>query len=420
MPSALVFSVSQLNEYVKNLLGRDPLLKSVRLSGELSNVKIHSSGHMYFSVRDSDSVIQAVMFRSQVEKLKFLPADGMRVEMTGNVSIYPRDGRYQFYAQSMRLDGQGAGYAAFEALKLKLEAEGLFDQAYKKALPAYPQRVGVVTSPTGAALQDILQISARRCPAVEIVLYPALVQGVDAAASVRKGIRMFNALEPKVDVIIVGRGGGSAEDLWVFNDEMLARACFASKIPVVSAVGHEIDFTILDFVADLRAPTPSAAAELVFPSREETLEHLDYLCDGMKRAIFQQIGGMRQQLKWLELRLAKVSPENDLKHKRERLAQLTRALQEGIGHELRQTQMRFTSILTRLEMANPLQILSRGFTLTRDAETGRMLTHAHEVAVGGEVEILFQDGARYATITREGQEQIGGENSHGSKEKDHV
>ena len=266
-PGAL--TVTQLNEYIKGILDHDPRLTDVYLRGEISNFKNHySTGHYYFTLKDEGGMIRAIMFRSSAVKLAFLPEDGMKVVAHGRISAFVRDGQYQIYCDSMEPDGIGALYIAYEQLKRKLEAEGLFDPSRKKPLPKIPSRVGIITSATGAAIRDMINVCGRRFPFAELVLYPSLVQGPDAPAQLIDGVRYFNEKQ-SVDVIIIGRGGGSIEDLWAFNNEDLAREIAASAIPVISAVGHETDFTICDFVADRRAPTPSAAAELAVPETEE-------------------------------------------------------------------------------------------------------------------------------------------------------
>ncbi|MBQ3573019.1 MAG: exodeoxyribonuclease VII large subunit, partial [Clostridia bacterium] len=283
MDERQALSVTQVNLYIKDVISRDDVLCDVLVKGELSNFKAHSSGHMYMSLKDEGGVMRAVMFRSAAAKLAFKPQNGMKVVARGRISVYERDGQYQLYIENMQQEGQGDLYAAFEQLKAKLSAEGLFDPAHKKKLPKYPKTVGVVTAPTGAAIRDIINVLSRRFSYADIVLYPVLVQGENSAASIVEAIEYFNKSK-SADVLIVGRGGGSIEDLWSFNEETVARAIYNSDIPIVSAVGHEIDFTISDFVADLRAPTPSAAAELVVPSQIELSEKFN----NVYRRMFQQ------------------------------------------------------------------------------------------------------------------------------------
>ena len=262
-----VYSVSQINNYIKRLFENDVFLQDIYIEAEISNFKAHSSGHLYMTLKDSGAAVNAVMFRSYAEKLKFMPEDGMKVLINGYISLYEKTGQYQFYVLSMEPAGKGALYIAYEQLKERLERSGVFDQKYKKDIPSYPKCVAVITSPTGAAVRDIIQVSGRRNPNVKIVVVPVLVQGDDAAPSIANAIESVNKWG-QADTIIVGRGGGSIEDLWAFNEEMVARAIFESKIPIISAVGHETDFTIADFIADMRAPTPSAAAEIAIPENE--------------------------------------------------------------------------------------------------------------------------------------------------------
>ena len=282
------FSVSQLNEYVKLLLEGNPRLSDVWVQGEISGAKLYASGHLYFSIKDADSVVSAVLFRGSMAKLAFEPENGMKVLVHGRVSAYVPRGQYQFIADHMIPDGAGALAVAFEQLKAKLQSEGLFDPARKKPLPPHPRRIGVITSPSGAAVHDVIRVAKGRCPSAEILIFPSLVQGAEAPAYLRGGIQYFNTVkddpEQGVDLIIIGRGGGSAEDLWAFNDERLARVIAASKIPVVSAVGHEVDFTICDFVADLRAATPSAAAELSLPDSAELGRRVGTLASRLETA----------------------------------------------------------------------------------------------------------------------------------------
>ena len=266
-----VYPVSAVNRYVKQLLQQDMILSGLWVSGEISNFKRHSSGHLYFTLKDREGSIAAVMFASDARNLSFRPQDGQQVQVQGYISLYEKTGQYQLYVRQMEQQGSGQLYQAFEALKQKLQAQGLFDEQRKKPIPAFPEKIGIVTSPTGAAVRDMIQIARRRYPGVQLVLYPAIVQGVDAAPTIVKGIRRLDRM-PEVDVIIVGRGGGSIEDLWPFNEEMVAMAIAEAQTPIVSAVGHETDFTIADFVADLRAPTPSAAAELAVPSQKELID----------------------------------------------------------------------------------------------------------------------------------------------------
>ena len=294
-----VITVSELNEYLKLLFEYDEILRNIYIKGEISNFTNHyKTGHYYFSLKDAGGTVRAVMFRSSASKLKFLPENGMRVIVGGRVSVFPRDGQYQIYVESMEPDGVGSLYIAFEQLKAKLEKEGLFAEYRKKPLPKMPKRIGIITSPTGAAIRDMIHILGRRFPSAEVVLYPALVQGAEAPASLARGLVYFNQ-KADVDMIIIGRGGGSIEDLWAFNDEMLVRCVAASEIPVISAVGHETDFTLCDFAADLRAPTPSAAAELAVPDMNEVAHRLRLLEERLTLASMRRITENREHLRLL-------------------------------------------------------------------------------------------------------------------------
>jgi exodeoxyribonuclease VII large subunit len=288
-------TVTDVNRYIKSLLNSDEVLSAVTIRGEISNFKAHGSGHLYFTLKDEGAEIAAVMFRGDASRLAFRPADGMRVVVYGSVDVYEKSGRYQVYVRTMQADGVGAMMLAFERLKRKLTAEGLFDEARKRPLPPFPTCVGVITAPTGAAIQDILNITGRRYPQAKILLYPSLVQGAEAPASLCAGLATLNALEA-CDVIILGRGGGSLEDLWAFNDEALVRAVAASRIPVISAVGHETDFTLCDFAADRRAPTPSAAAELAVPDRRALTERLAQIKDALQGSALARVQRQQQRL----------------------------------------------------------------------------------------------------------------------------
>jgi exodeoxyribonuclease VII large subunit len=298
-----IFSVSSLNAYIKNIFENNRTLSSVTLRGEISNFTNHRSGHLYFSLKDSEGQIRAVMFRSRAASLKFMPESGMKVIVHGSVTVYPRDGSYQIYVLSMQPDGIGALYLAYEQMKARLAEEGLFDESHKKLIPEFPRRIGVITSPTGAAVRDIINVTGRRYPMADLYLYPALVQGAAAEASL---IRALDYLDSSglCDVIIIGRGGGSIEDLWAFNSEALARRIYAASTPVISAVGHETDFTICDFVADMRAPTPSAAAEIAVPDRRELIMRLDRLDERMCSALVRSVARYRELIDSLSERVS--------------------------------------------------------------------------------------------------------------------
>ena len=395
------FSVSQVNEYIKMLLEGNPTLKSIWIAGEISGAKLYASGHLYFSLKDETSVLSAVMFRSSLMNAEFQPRDGMRVLVHGRLSAYPPRGQYQLVADRIIPDGAGAMALAFEQLKQKLSAEGLFDPARKKMLPPHPKRIGVVTSPSGAAIHDIIRVAGGRDPSVEILLYPSLVQGDRAAASLVSGVRYFNQMKDHpefgVDLIIVGRGGGSAEDLWVFNHEALAREIAASMLPVVSAVGHEVDFSISDFVADLRAATPSAAAELTVPDREEAKKYVDNLYARLSKPIEEHLKRRRATLDLLAGSGVLTSPEVMYTRRKEGIGALKERMDQSVMHQQIQARQNLTRLTAQLEALSPLAVLTRGYTVTQNAE-GRVVTSAQTVEAGDVMNIRFADGIAHTTV----------------------
>ena len=390
-------TVSQLNEYVKMLMDSNPTLNNVWIKGEISNFKNHySTGHFYFSLKDDTALVRAVMFRSYAQNVKFIPKDGMKVLIHGKVSAFVRDGQYQIYADEIVPDGVGSLYLAFEQLKRRLAEQGLFDESRKKPLPRYPERIGIVTSPTGAAIQDMLNILGRRFPSAEILLYPAQVQGAEAPPQLIRGIEYFNQTKT-ADVLIVGRGGGSVEDLWAFNDERLALCIANSKIPVISAVGHESDFTICDFVADKRAPTPSAAAEIAVPDGAELSQRLDILASKIRATVFQRIQNEKNNLKyWRESGvLSGATPI--LNEKRMMLLHLAKQLDAGASNTVRFSENRLSSVATHLEALSPLSVLSRGYSVTANAE-GKAIQSISDVKEGDTVSVQIRDGKIHATV----------------------
>ena len=395
------FSVSQLNEYVKMLLEGNPNLCDVWVQGEISGAKLYSSGHLYFSLKDSDSVISAVMFKNSMMRMEFDPENGMKVLAHGRISAYPPRGQYQFIADRMIPDGAGSLAVAFEQLKVKLGAEGLFDPARKRPLPPHPKRIGVITSPSGAAVHDIIRVAKKRCPSTEILIFPSLVQGAEAPAYLRGGIQYFNAVkddpEQGVDLIIIGRGGGSAEDLWGFNDERLARTVAASAIPVVSAVGHEVDFTICDFVADLRAATPSAAAELSLPDKEDLRRRVQALTTRLNAAQTTRLKRYRTQLDRLAAARVLTSPEAVYRLRRETVAGLEKRLNLSMSRRLTFKRQSMERVVASLAALNPLAVLSRGYALVQ-TEAGRVVPAAAELAVGDRVSLRFADGTAKVAV----------------------
>lgn len=389
------FSVGQLNEYIKMLLEGNPNLNDIWVQGEISGAKLYSSGHLYFSLKDSDSVISAVMFKSSMMRMEFEPENGMKVVAHGRVSAYPPRGQYQFIVDRMIPDGAGALAVAFEQLKARLGAEGLFDPARKRPLPAHPRRIGVVTSPSGAAVHDIIRVAKKRCPSTEILIFPSLVQGAEAPAYLRGGIQYFNAVkddpEQGVDLIIIGRGGGSAEDLWGFNDERLARTVAASEIPVVSAVGHEVDFTICDFVADLRAATPSAAAELSLPDKGDLTRQVQSLTTRLNAAQTTRLRRYRTQLDRLSAARVLTSPEGVYRLRRETVTALEKRLNLSVSRHLGRKRQSMERVTASLGALNPLAVLSRGYALVQ-TEAGKVIPAAAELKAGDRVSLRFADG----------------------------
>lgn len=389
-PNEQAFSVTQLNEYVKMLIDSDEILQSAAVCGEISNYKHHyATGHLYFTLKDERSAVKCVMFARDASRLRFEPENGMTVTAWGRVSVFPRDGAYQLYIGFMSPSGLGEQYYAFEMLKQKLSAEGLFDSARKKALPRFPRKIGIVTSPTGAAVRDLYNVLTRRWPVAQIELYPALVQGSGAALSLRKGIEYFDS-KNEVDVVILGRGGGSGEDLSAFNDEALARAIAASAIPIISAVGHETDVSISDFVADLRAPTPSAAAELAVPDMREYSAAISAQLARIKGIVSQRIEFGEAGLKTLSESSVLKSPERYFDIKFNELDHLSERLSDKYGDILNSSGSRFASLVAKLDALSPLSVLSRGYSIaTKDDKT---VSSVNELSSGDELELIFNDG----------------------------
>jgi len=399
------FSVTQLNEYVRMLLDGNAVLSDIWIKGEISNfTNQYRTGHMYFSVKDAGATLRVVMFRSNAARLRFEPRDGMKVLLHGRVSAYVAGGQYQFYADMMEADGLGSLYLAFEQCKARLAAEGLFDQSRKKPIPSLPRRVGVITSPTGAAIRDIINITGRRYPQGELLIFPSLVQGEQAAAYLAGGIRYFNRAA-NVDVIIIGRGGGSIEDLWAFNDERLAREIAASEIPVISAVGHETDFTICDFVADLRAPTPSAAAELVFPDRFALKAELDARLAKIGALVRADIAAKKDQLRVLAASRAMRSPAAVTAEKQMRLDELAVRMHTAGQVLLDRKRQGLAASVGKLEALSPLAVLQRGYAVAQNAN-GEVSTSADAFEAGEKITVRFADGAVDATVDSIKKEQL--------------
>lgn len=355
------YTVSEVNYYIKNMFMRDRFLNNIYVKGEVSNCKYHTSGHIYFTLKDQHGQLACVMFAGQRRGLAFRLEEGQSVIVLGSINVYERDGKYQLYANEIVLDGLGILYERFERLKKALEAEGLFDPSHKKPIPMFPKRVGIVTASTGAAIQDICNISRRRNPYVQLILYPAQVQGQGAAESIVRGIKVLDRMG--LDTIIIGRGGGSIEDLWAFNEEIVARAVYECKTPIISAVGHETDFTIADFVADLRAPTPSAAAELAVNDLNVFLNTLREYKRKLDREMQQHLNQSKNKLKEFRLRLYYASPSYQIKQKRQYIVELEQRLQLLMKQRIREKRHRLELYITKLEGLSPLSKLSKGYAL---------------------------------------------------------
>lgn len=396
MSTPLVLTVTQINTYIKSLLQNDEHMVHCFAVGEISNLTDHyRSGHIYLSLKDEQCVIRAVMFASAARRLKFRPCDGMRVLVRGRVAVYEPQGQYQFYIEDMQPDGVGARALAFEQLKAKLQKEGLFDTARKRVLPVYPERIAVITSPTGAAVRDILQITARRWPLAQIDLYGVLVQGEQAPAQITEAIRQVGK-DARADLVIVGRGGGSAEDLWAFNDEQVVRAVAACPIPVVSAVGHETDFTLCDFAADLRAPTPSAAAELCTPDWEEELQRVCTIRDRVTQLIKDEVETARMALDVLMNAAGMHHPKNLAAQQRQRLDLLTNRLQTGIRHQLQLRREQFGIRAARLDALSPLRVLGRGYAVVYKEE--QAVSSVDVIERGDTVRVRMADGELLCSV----------------------
>ena len=392
-----ILDVSQVNEYIKNLMDGDELLAGLCIRGELSNYKIYPSGHHYFTLKDAGGALRCVMFRSSAARLRFRPENGMKVLAMGRITVYPRDGAYQLYCSDVTPDGVGDLYVAFEQLKAKLSAEGLFDAQYKKPLPPFPHRIAIITSGAGAAIMDMLRILNRRYPLVKVKLLPVRVQGAEAPAEIAGAIRYANRYRV-ADLIITGRGGGSIEDLWAFNDERVARAIYDSELPVISAVGHEPDVTISDFVADVRAATPSNAAELAVPDQMELRARLLSQRTHLGQMMTRQLQLLRQQLTALSKKRVLQSPENYFEDKRLALDHAQQRLASLAQKCVADRQRQFVQLAARLDAMSPLKVLARGYSVAR-TEDGSILRNARQVQPGQEIELQLSRGRVSAQVT---------------------
>ena len=396
MPDKNIFTVAEINEYIKNLIETNQVLNDIYVKGEISNFTNHKTGHFYFTVKDDKSVLKAIMFGGSA-KLKFMPENGMKVILRGRISLFVRDGQYQIYCEDIEPDGVGSLYIAYEQLKARLESEGLFDVKNKKRLPKVPGRIGIITSPTGAAVRDMINVITRRFSMAKIILFPTLVQGTNAPQQLASGIKYFNA-NNMVDVIIIGRGGGSIEELWAFNDENLARIVFASKIPVISAVGHETDFTICDFAADLRAPTPSAAAELAVPDTVELKKQLSNVEKRMELLLSGKINNYREKIKNYENTNALKNPVNIIDDKRMNILHTEQNLTARMQLILSGKQSQFVMYSSKLEALNPLSVLTRGYSVVYKDK--KILRKINDVEIDENISVKLSDGIFEAVVLK--------------------
>ena len=390
-----VYTVTQVNSYIKNMFVRDYVLNNIYLKGEVSNCKYHTSGHIYFTLKDDKGQMACVMFAGQRSGLKFQLKEGQSIIALGQISVYERDGKYQLYAKEIILDGSGILYQKYEQLKAELEQEGLFDPSIKKSLPLFPKKIGIVTARTGAAIQDMINISARRNPYVQLILYPAQVQGDGAAATIAAGIRRLDSMG--VDVIIAGRGGGSIEDLWAFNEEVVARAIYNCKTPVISAVGHETDVTIADFAADLRAPTPSAAAELAVPDIRAIFNELENMNRSLNRNMERQINLARNELKQFSMRLEYASPIYQVRQKRQQLIDIEQNLDRFLKQTITRKRHSMELYAEKLDGLSPLKKLSQGYSFVLNQEN-KVINRLDKTTVGEQINISVTDGDIKATV----------------------
>ena len=389
---AKIYTVSKINRYIKALFEADYHLQNVWILGEISNFKLHSSGHMYFVLKDQESQIKCVMFRGNNFNLRFMPQDGMKVKVMGDIRVYERRGEYQLYAKIIVESGKGELYLAFERLKEKLKTEGLFAEEYKKKLPLIPQKMAVITSPTGAAIRDIITISLRRFPNLSILVVPSLVQGTFAAQEIAQKIDFLNKYFSDLDFIIIGRGGGSLEELWAFNEEILARSIYKSKIPIVSAVGHETDFTISDFVADLRTPTPSAAAEMTIPDKDSLINNINLLNSKLNRAIKRNIELKLENLNSLNKSIKYYSPENKVNQYYQYIDEFISRINSRINHRFQLWEERIKKDSQRLDSLNPWAVIERGYSICRKLPHLEIIKKLEQVEIGNKIEVILSNG----------------------------
>ena len=393
-----VLSITQLNEYIRGRMDSDPLLAQVAVRGEISNYKQYPSGHHYFTLKDEGSALRCVMFKGNAMRLRFRPENGMKIIAMGKVSVYPRDGAYQLYCTAMTMDGVGDLYAAFEQLKKKLAAQGLFDPAHKKPLPRYPGTIGIITSSAGAAVHDMLRILRKRYPLSRVRLLPVRVQGAEAPGEIAAAIGYANHYH-LADLLIVGRGGGSIEDLWAFNDEQVAYAIYHSEIPVISAVGHEPDVTISDYVADLRAATPSNAAELAVPDQDALRQSLDAMANAMASSLNRQVKAARQHLMVLSASKALQGPTGYLEQRNQSVELLKNRLVAAQNQNITRAKQRYIAQISKLEAMSPLKVLTRGYSMVQ-TERGEVVRSISQVSLGERIQVKLSDGTLSTTVMK--------------------
>lgn len=391
-----VLSITQVNEYIRGKMDQDQLLVQLAVRGEISNYKMYPSGHHYFTLKDENAALKCVMFKASAARLRFRPENGMKVIAMGRITVYPRDGAFQLYCSAMSMDGVGDLYAAFEQLKAKLAAQGLFAPEHKKPLPPFPGTIGIVTSSAGAAIHDMLRILNKRYPLTRVRLFPVRVQGAEAPGEIAAAIRYANHYR-LADLLIVGRGGGSIEDLWAFNDERVAYAIYESRIPIISAVGHEPDVTISDYVADLRAATPSNAAELAVPDQAALLQNMDAAASAMASALAGRLRHARQRLAVLSQSPALISPTGYLEQRGKNLEHLKTRLIAAQTQQLQHKRQRFIAATSKLDAMSPLKVLSRGYSIV-NADNGNILRSVYQTAPGGKIRVTLSDGSLSAVV----------------------
>ncbi len=395
--SQQVLSITQINEYIRAMMDSDRVLTGLAVRGEISNYKVYPSGHHYFTLKDESSALRCVMFKGNALKLRFKPQNGIKIIAMGKISVYPRDGAYQLYCTAMAMDGVGDLYAAFEQLKERLSKEGLFDPVHKKPLPRYPNTIGIITSPAGAAIHDMLRILRKRYPLTRVKLLPVRVQGAEAPAEIAGAVCYANT-HNLADLLIVGRGGGSIEDLWAFNDELVARAIYDSRIPVISAVGHEPDVTISDYVADLRAATPSNAAELAVPDQDAIRQQLDTMSATMQTAISRLLTASRRHLNILSASKSLQGPTQYISSLRNTLRSEQMALVSAMIQCVGNKRKSFISATAKLDAMSPLKVLTRGYAIAQ-TQTGKMIRSVEDVCIGDAIDLTVTDGVLYASVT---------------------